>query len=262
MEEVKLFVSVPSNRDWKSGFGSSLAHMVNHLSSGRFNVPGYTMATYFMRVYGNSSCLSVARQNFVEECKIGGFTHWLSLDDDMTFPPNIVDRLLAHGKDVVSCNARYKVEDYIGSCQDMNGKPIDSRGKTGLEELMTMGGAIFLAKVDCFRNIPKPNFQVVWSEAHNAYVSEDIYFAAQLKHHGVRLWCDHDVSQEIYHIGEHYYGWKKNENLAYANTKFEGKDPIAKEPIPTSIVAEHSAHALRGSGVPQPVYVKTKKDAA
>ena len=205
MEKVRLFISIPSNRDWKGKFGSSLGGLMSYLTNPGIGIEGYELENVFLRSWGQSSCLSKSRQAFVDEMLSRDFTHWLSLDDDMTFPVNIVDQLISHGKDVVSCNARLKTDVISGSCLDLNGIPLDSTGKTGLEEIKLMGGAIFLAKIDTFINIPKPHFQVLWSPQHNDYVGEDCYFAALLKANGVRLWCDHDASQQITHIGDVEY---------------------------------------------------------
>lgn len=200
---MKLYISVPSNRDWKGKFGSALAALLSHIKS-----PPFKMESYTMRAWGQSSCLSIVRQAFVDEMIANEFTHWLSLDDDMNFPHDIVDRLLIHDKEVVAVNARHKMPTVQGSLIGLHGSNIDSRNKTGLEEIKAMGGAIFLAKIDCFKNIPKPHFQVIWSPYHNTYVSEDIHFAALLRANGVKLYCDHDVSQEIGHIGDHEYRWE------------------------------------------------------
>lgn len=207
IQDVRLFVSIPSNRDWKGRFGTSFAALVHYLTANGIKVFGYNLPQFFYRAWGQSSCLSIARQKFVDEILECGYTHWLSLDDDMTFPMDIVDRLIAHDKDVVSCNARGKSDKLIGSVLDMKGNSIDSTGCTGIEEIKTMGGAIFLAKVDAFRNIPKPHFQVLWSPAHNTYVGEDVYFSTLLKINGAKMFVDHDTSQMISHIGETEYAW-------------------------------------------------------
>lgn len=199
---MKLYISVPSNRDWKGKFGSALAGLLSHLKN-----PPFPMDSMVLRAWGQSSCLSIVRQAFVDEMIANEFTHWLSLDDDMNFPIDIVDRLLKHDKDVVAVNARHKTPIVQGSLVGLDGANIDSRGKMGIEEIKAMGGAIFLAKVECFKNISKPHFQVIWSPFHNNYVSEDIHFAALLRVNGVKLYCDHDASQEIGHIGEHEYRW-------------------------------------------------------
>lgn len=205
--DVRLYISVASCRDWKPKFAQSLAALTHHLTAN--GIKGHNLTNYFLRSWGNGSCLSILRQAFVDEMIADGFTHWLSLDDDMTFPMDIVDRLIAHDRDVVSCNARYKTEEIKGSCQGMDGKPINTNGKTGIEELKTMGGAIFLARVEVFKDIPKPHFQVLWSPVHQNYVGEDVHFATLLRINGVKLWADHDVSRDITHIGEKEFGWEQ-----------------------------------------------------
>lgn len=208
MTDVRLYISVASNRDWKPAFGACLAQLTSELACG-LKTPGYKLTQYFLRPITQSSCLPIAKERFIDDLISGDYTHWLSLDDDMTFPMDIVDRLISHGREVVTCNARQKTYDDLyrihGSTTGLNGKPVDSTGKSGLQELMHMGGAIFLAEVKAFRDIPKPHFQVLWSEHHNNYVGEDVYFSTLMRTKGVKLWCDHDTSQFIGHIGDYEY---------------------------------------------------------
>lgn len=207
VSNVKLFLSVPSNRHWVGKFGASLAELISYLSADGIKTPGYKLETMFLRALGQASNLSMTRQSFVDEIIKGGYTHWLSLDDDMSFPPDIVDRLIAHGKDVVSVNARLKCNEVAGSLVGLDGVRLNSVGRTGLQEIRSMGGAIFLARTEAFKDIPKPHFQVLWSAAHQEYISEDVYFATLLRTKGVKLYCDHSSSQFISHIGDFEYKW-------------------------------------------------------
>ena len=202
---MKLFISIPSNRDWKGRFGASLAGLISHLMGS--GVKGKKCTNFFVRAWGNASCLPEARQKFVDEMMAGNYTHWLSLDDDMTFPIDIVERLAAHDKDIVAVNARHKTSEIKGSLLDFNGNPIDSTDKTSIEPVLAMGGAIFLAKIDSFRHIPRPHFEVRWIPKDNAYLSEDRYFANLLHINGIEMWCDHDTSKLVTHIGDFEYGW-------------------------------------------------------
>lgn len=233
IQDVRLYISTPSNRDWKGNFGSSMICLASHLTGQGIKVPGYRLTNFFYRAVGNSSCLSIARQGFVDEMIAGNYTHWLSLDDDMTFPMDIVDRLIKHDKDVVSINARHKCNELRGSTQGLDGHPLNSSDKTGLEPLNTMGGAIFLAKIDKFKHIPKPHFQVIWSPAHNDYVSEDVHFAVLLKSHGVELWADHDTSKLVTHIGNQAYAWPETMTQ---EVKEEVKEEVRPEPPRLKIV--------------------------
>ena len=217
-ENVRLYISIPSNRKWEPEFGMAFAYLMSYLSSAGIKADGYAMELARPQLLRQSSNLSKSRQYFVDDMIANNFTHWLSLDDDMTFPPDIVDRLISHGKDIVSCNARFKEEKLIGSCQGLDGQPLNSSKNTGLEELMTMGGAIFLAKIDAFKHIPKPHFQVLWSKPHNDYVSEDVHFAALLRANGIKLWADHDTSKQIGHIGDREYKWPEETNIINLRT--------------------------------------------
>ena len=38
-------------------------------------------------------------------------------------------------------------------------------------------------------------------------ISEDIFFATLLRINKIKMYCDHDASQEIGHIGDHEYRW-------------------------------------------------------
>lgn len=186
--------------------------MTSYLTGCGTSVEGYTLKNFIIKPIAQASCLSLARQKFVDDMIEGGYTYWLSLDDDMTFPPDIVDRLLAHKKDIVAVNARHKVPDEIkGSLQDIKGGRLDSTGRTGLEEIGCMGGAIFLARVDSFKHIPKPHFQVLWLPEQNTYMGEDAHFAYLLKLNNIKMWCDHDTSQLVGHVGDFEYKFPKIE---------------------------------------------------
>lgn len=202
---MNLFVSIPSNRDWKGKFGASMAGIYTHMMAN--GVAGYKLTNFYMSALGQASCLNVARQKFLDDMIAGEYTHWLSLDDDMTFPVDLVSRLASHNKDVVAINARHKTDEIKGSLVGFDDAPINSFGKTGLEEVKSMGGAIFLAKIDAFRDIPKPHFETIWMPEANDYLSEDRYFSGKLSAHGVKIYCDHDSSQLVKHIGDYEYGW-------------------------------------------------------
>lgn len=221
--DVRLYIAIPSNRDWKGKFGSSLACLISRLTGDGIKVGNeeFMLTNFFLRALGQSSCLSIARQSFVDEMISQDFTHWLSLDDDMTFPFDLVDRLIIHNKDVVSINARHKTEELKGSTQGIDGFPLNSSDKTGIEPLNTMGGAIFLAKIDKFKHIPKPHFQVIWSEQHQDYISEDVYFATLLKMNGVELWADHDTSKMVSHLGEKEFAWPESKTKLQTTSQLE-----------------------------------------
>lgn len=226
---MNLFISIPSNRDWKGKFGASFAGVISHLMAK--GVAGYKLTNFYMSALGQASCINAARQRFIDEMLAGTYTHWLSLDDDMTFPLDLVSQLAAHDKDIVAINARHKTDEVKGSLVDFNGDYLNSFGKTGLEEVKSIGGAIFLARIDAIRPIPKPHFETRWIPEKNDYLSEDRYFAALLEQHGVKMYCDHDCSQLVKHIGDYEYGWTDTKVIVNPTIEVKEKSKVKNEKI-------------------------------
>lgn len=214
MREVKLYISVPSCREWKPAFGSSFAALTFHLVKN--GVRGCNLTRFMPEIAAQASCLSRARQKALNNAINGGFTHWLSLDDDMQFPADVVERLISHDKDVVTCNYRRKDEVISGVCTGLDGIRLNSIGKHDLEQIGWMGGGLFLADLEKIKHVPKPHFEVSWCEKAQDYYDQDTYFSAKLRANGCEIWCDHGLSQEVIHIGDHSFAWPQKLRLAEA----------------------------------------------
>lgn len=202
--DVRLFISVASCRGWLPAFGSSFVGLnCNLVSNGLKN---HSLKALYPEIAAQASCLSQARQSALSKAIAGNFTHWLSLDDDMQFPADIVDRMLAHEKDVVTANYRRKnPTKVLGVCMGLDGQIIDSTGKSGIEHIGWMGGGCFLADIEKIKHIPRPHFEVTWCEELQDYYDQDNYFSAKLRQHGCELWLDHDLSQTLAHVGDYHY---------------------------------------------------------
>ena len=138
--DVRLYISVASCRDWKPQFGASVTGLFYHLLTN--NLGGRLKAIDFKTAM-QASCLSGARQLSLTEAQERGFTHWLCLDDDMAFPMDIVDRLLEHDKTVVAANYRRKsLENYDGVACYEGAIPVDSSKKAGLEQVDAIVGSV------------------------------------------------------------------------------------------------------------------------
>lgn len=207
MKEVKLYVSVPSCREWKTAFGSSFLSMIYSLLIPQ--VPKeFKITKLYPDITAQSSLLPQARQFALTRAIEGNFTHWLSLDDDMVFPANLVDRMIKHDEAIVTANYRRKSPtQVVGVCMGLDGQVVDSTGKSGLEEIGWMGGGCFLANIEKIKSIPAPHFEVIWSKERQDYYDQDYYFSAKLRQNNVKIWCDHDISQDIKHIGDYHFAW-------------------------------------------------------
>lgn len=201
-QDVKLFISVPSCRDWAPQFGTSMVLLAEHLVSTKL---GGRLACVQYSFMFQASCLSSSRESSLLFAQREGFTHWLSLDDDMVFPCDVVDKLIKHNLPVVCANYRRKQSEVVGICLDKDGKYLDSSGKTGLEEITYMGGGCNLIEVAAVKDIPSPRFSVLYVKEKESYMSEDYFFSMKLQENGVKMFCDHSVSNEVKHVGHVVY---------------------------------------------------------
>lgn len=226
---VKLMIAIASNRAWAPLFGRSFGAMMLYLGMSKLNgrLAGFNL------MLTTQAYLVTARQDHLDQALEGDYTHILYLDDDQTFPHDVIDRLLVHDKSIVTCNYRKKSPDVQFVCADDNNQFIDSRGKTGLQKIHSCGMGITLVKLDPIRKIQKPHFGVVYSRATNKFIIEDTFFANVMGIHDVDMWVDHDLSQEVGHVGEVEY------RITNQEFKCELKStPVTAEEIVNSGIVE------------------------
>lgn len=226
---VKLLIAIASNRGWAPLFGRSFGAMMLYLGMSKLSgrLAGFNLRMT-MQAY-----LVTARQDDLDEALNGDYTHILYLDDDQTFPHDVVDRLLAHDKPIVTANYRKKSADVQFVCSGKDNQFIDSRGKTGLEQINACGMGITLIKLDAVRRIPKPHFCVVYSKTTGKFIIEDTFFSNVMGVNGVDMWVDHDLSQVVGHVGETEY------RITSQDFKCELKsDIVSAEEIVNSAVVE------------------------
>ena len=82
-------------------------------------------------------------------------THILQIDSDMTFPPDLLVRLLLHGKDIVGVPYPRRAPPY-----ELLGRPkYPERGdQSGLVEMAMLPAGLLLIKLDALKRIPQPWF--------------------------------------------------------------------------------------------------------
>jgi len=130
-----------------------------------------------------------------------GASHILFIDSDMRFPPDTLERLLKHKKDIVGANCRQRTQDQWTATK--NGKFVSS--SKGLEEVDTLGFGVTLIDMNVFtgklRKLPEPWFAMPYHTQDKKLVGEDVYFCTVAKENGFKIWVDHDLSQEVKHTG-------------------------------------------------------------
>lgn len=146
-----------------------------------------------------------ARNHLVRQALDNECDWLLMLDDDMSVPPNLLSRLIAHDKDVVGAlyyqrgGAFHPVimrrhENEIGEFRGEFYSPLDPVIKNpGLHEVDIIGGGCMLFKVNVFKKLTEPYF---WWEATSG---TDIAICSNLKKAGVSIWIDTTI--ELGHLG-------------------------------------------------------------
>jgi hypothetical protein len=203
---IKLYISVSSNRDWKPQFGASLCMLSDRLASNKL---GGNLEAVRYSLHSQTSCLPSARENALIDAEKEGFTHILYLDDDIAFPNFLVERMIAHNFQALTVNYRRKQDKVAGVCLGLDGQIVDSVCKTGIEEVGWMGAGCTMVQIDAIKHIKPPRFSIVWVPEKNAYLNEDYYFSMKLRENGIRLFCDHALSNCIQHIGDASYAFSK-----------------------------------------------------
>lgn len=193
---INLLIGIVSNRHPAWRFINSLMAMQSSLRAAR--VPFET------HVESQCSLLSQGRQNILTMAMAENFTYLLMLDDDMTFPPHVVDQLLSHNLQAVGVDAPGRGNGVVSTAIGLDGEALPRGG--GLIQVKRCGLSVFLLNLSAIRTICPPHFEIRWSAAHSRYAGEDTFFCTLLQYHGVKIHVDRGLSRHIGHIGEHVYG--------------------------------------------------------
>lgn len=194
---TRVAVSVPSGDSVSAGFAYDLARMMSATAAQRKDIE---LRLHFVR----GTVLPQERHELVQAALEMDCTHILFLDADMRFPKDTIVRLLAHREPVVAANYTKRRFPNIPVARTLDtGSPLftlpDDRG---LVPVSTIGMGVMLVDLDVFRRLPAPWFQTGYLADTGDYVSEDVYFCALLREHGLSVLADQSLSQEVGHLGE------------------------------------------------------------
>lgn len=167
------------------------------------NMPDYTFAvniTYKREQFR-------ARNNITDAAIANEFDYILMLDDDMIVPPDLVQRLIDHDKDVIGAlyfqrGGQYKpvLMNRPDPAPGMHTAhfvlPQDPRinENRGLHQFDVIGGGCMLFKTHVFNKILQPYFET------ERNLGTDISICGRLKDAGFEIWAD--TSIELGHVGE------------------------------------------------------------
>lgn len=188
---------IPARGDTKTEFTASALALVNETRGQRPDIGLPPLVEY------GHQRIEDARERLVERALAAKADWLLWLDDDHTFPPDALLRLLAHEKPIVGANyprrSRHRIESTAHRIEARITQPPKSVPLTpkpeGLEPVAFMGFGLLLTKAEIFAKLRRPWFK--WGPH-----GEDGYFCEQAIKAGYQPHVDHALSMEVGHIAE------------------------------------------------------------
>jgi GT2 family glycosyltransferase len=203
---IKVTIGIPTNRGLRPKMAQAVLELVAH-GGYDFHIlvaeEGYTIAE-------NRNYIAVQACNNKSD-------YLLFIDDDMVFPPDTLDRLLAHKKEIVSIayhsrGSKDKIKlvenDIMAIAETEKGKYINFETNNDpkykqLFECFAGGTGTMLIKTEVFLKTKRPWFEFTYFENGKCKEGEDWNFCFKAKEAGYKIWCDPTL--KVGHIGEKIY---------------------------------------------------------
>lgn len=188
---MKIAIGLLSNRGFKPQTVESLLNLsVPYEKLVIMATQGYTISEN--RNY-------IAAQAIKNEC-----THLLFIDDDMVFPPDTLERLLADNKEIVGvvAHSRMESENTTVILEDGHILKNDAIPKE-LFKCQHIGTGVMLIDLRVFQKIQRPWFDTKAHETGWTMMGEDAWFCKRARNAGYEIWCDPLLS--IGHIGDYIF---------------------------------------------------------
>ena len=153
-------------------------------------------------VFVKGSLIHDARKSIVLKAQSVGATHLLFLDSDMSVDSDIIDRLLADGKDIVGVNSHTKSIPPYSTVKFLNDEGkiyVENNIPKELFKCYACGTGVMLINMKVFSVIDKPWFFYDLDEQ----ISEDVWFCRQAQRKGIEVFVDPTV--RVGHVGDYEY---------------------------------------------------------
>jgi choline kinase len=190
---IKVGIAMACNRTIKAKTFEALLKMVDHADYDYefiIAIEGYTIAEN--RIY----CVMKALK--------ANCTHLLFLDDDMTFPPETLEQLLSHEKEIVGVVASPRIITENTTVLKLDGEVLTtSEIPKELFEVAHVGTGVMLIDMEVFKKIDQPYFKFTTHPNGMTLDGEDAYFCQQARKKDIKIYCDPTLS--IGHIGDYLY---------------------------------------------------------
>lgn len=194
---MNISVACPTNRGIQPKTLDCFLRLIAH-SNHDFNIvvaeEGYTIAE-------NRNYIAVQALNNKSD-------YLLMIDDDMTFEPNVLEKLIANDKEI--CGVAYHprcemghIIKYLDETHCINLENNTDPKYKDVFECHATGTGIILIKCEIFYKIPRPWFMFEYYETGQCKLGEDWYFCEKAKQYGIKTYADPTL--KVGHLGEKIY---------------------------------------------------------
>lgn len=212
---MKIAVCVPVYRDCRAGFTQSLARMVARTAPANFNYNGAVTRPEIEIFFKPGSMIAHSRNWLAGQALQWGAHYILWADDDHSFPPETLIRLLRHNLAMVGINALRRGTSQALSTSSREGDLVmttKDKAEAGLvEEVDSLGLGLCLMNAAVIRDLEAPLFDTDLA----SMIGEDVFLCRRLRAAGVKIHVDHALSWESRHfdtvgLGFHLLGETAN----------------------------------------------------
>lgn len=201
---IKVAVCIASTGHCKTQFAISLSSLMAYFPSARLALEEPDQ--YIGQFMVESSGLAHNQHQLILRAKDWGATHIFWVEDDMQFPPDALHQLFARRQRWVGANYPMRCgPPFEYTALGMDGKRCYTGPESkGLEQVIYTGYGVTLMDINLFNEIEAPWFEMAWLGDGN-YATTDSYLASKAAKAGIPIYVDHDLSQQIGHVGHHVY---------------------------------------------------------
>lgn len=203
-EPAKVTLGMPCGDHIHRDCVIALQDLASYLSQN----PPEGLEQYAVTFY-SSSMLVKSRMIIAQKAIDAGSTHLLMIDSDMSFPPDILHRLLAWDKPFVAAAALIRRPPFCINAETEPGvKMRVPKDGEGLVPVHSVGQAVALVKTEVFRKLDRPWFDMEYMperEPECEFFGEDMYFCKKVREAGFPLYVDTALTRDVVHIGSFPY---------------------------------------------------------
>lgn len=219
MNELKVVVITPSTGICRMSYAQSLARMVAYFAQVQVfeGVENQWLVPDAIEGSGIAANYHEMVKRYLKDD--AGWTHFLSVEDDMGFQPDVLHILARRDLPIVGCT--YKTNKgwpIRWTALGIDKKPLGTdETKSGVEEAYVIPQGMTLVKREVFENTPRPWFMQGYNHETDSYThAQDYHFCLMAASAGYKCYIDHDASKKIWHVGTKNYRWDVEDTNGYS----------------------------------------------